>query len=56
MRQDVIDLVQTAIWDGIGEEVEVFAPARTSRLTYRSGWGRRSGPSPSRRRCPAVEP
>ena len=26
MRQDVIDLVQTAIWDGIGEEVEVFAP------------------------------
>ena len=27
MRQDVIDLAQTAIWDGIGEEVEVFAPS-----------------------------
>ena len=27
MRKDVIDLAQTAIWDGIGEEVEVFAPS-----------------------------
>ena len=27
MRQDVVDLAQTAIWDGIGEEVEVFAPS-----------------------------
>ena len=26
MRQDVIDLAQSAIWDGIGDAVEVFAP------------------------------
>ena len=26
MRQDVIDLAQAAIWDGIGDAVEVFAP------------------------------
>ena len=27
MRQDVIDLAQTAIWDGLGDYVEVFAPS-----------------------------
>ena len=27
MRQDLIDLAQAAIWDGLGGEVEVFAPA-----------------------------
>ena len=26
MRQDVIDLAQSAIWDGLGDAVEVFAP------------------------------
>ena len=26
MRQDEIDLAQSAIWDGLGNEVEVFAP------------------------------
>ena len=27
MRQDEIDLAQTAIWDGLGDDVEVFAPS-----------------------------
>ena len=26
MRQDVIDMAQSAIWLGLGDEVEVFAP------------------------------
>ena len=26
MRQDLIDLAQSAIWDGLGDAVEVFAP------------------------------
>ena len=26
MRQDLIDLAQSAIWPGIGDDVEVFAP------------------------------
>ena len=26
MREDVIDLAQSAIWDGLGSEVEVFEP------------------------------
>ena len=38
MRQDVVDLAQTAIWDGIGEEVEVFSPSANVALpTRRSG-------------------
>ena len=35
MRQDVIDLAQTAIWDGLGDYVEVFAPSANVALRTR---------------------
>ena len=32
MRQDVIDLAQSAIWQGIGDHVDVFAPGADVRV------------------------
>ena len=32
MRQDLIDLAQSAIWQGIGDHVDVFAPGADVRV------------------------
>ena len=53
MRKDVIDMAQSAIWLGLGDEVEVFAPGANVARTILSGPGSRSGPCRTRPTHPA---